>query len=579
MDKKYRLILVTLLVLILTSLAFRWVIFANAPNRDYYFNIQKNQDLFGRIYEEIVLNYVEEVDPNKFIRAGINGMLRELDPYTVFIEQEDSDELHIRTKGKYGGIGLRIIQRENYPTVIEPPMSDTPAERAGIIEGDQIIAVDGKSMKNMSVSEVAKQLRGEPGTKITIKVRRGSEPEPIEFHLIRAIITVKDITYKDLIKDEIGYIQLSNFSKDAGKEMQQALRELKNRGMKGLVLDLRGNPGGLLEAAIEVTESFVAKDQVIVTTKGRIKSANKSYISQMPPIWEGPLVVLVDGASASASEIASGAIQDLDRGLILGTQTYGKGLVQTLLPRVSENADLKITTAKYFIPSGRLIQKKDYFSEQKNGIFAAEDDSTQSDSSKNADNDEKKKPLTAFKTRNGRTVYEGGGITPDITIKGHEYNSYQIALERKSMIFGFAVAYFSKHSDLKPDFEVTESMLNEFRAYLEEKKFDYNPTGFSYLDRFEKSIKEEGNLEAVNTHLQAIRQLITENKKSAFDQNIDYIRKNLKVELAAKMGGYKAKVETTAQSDPVLSRAIEILKNTNQYTEILTGNQIKEARK
>ncbi len=579
MDKKYRLILVTLLVLMLTSLAFRWVIFANAPNRDYYFNIQKNQDLFGRIYEEIVLNYVEEVDPNKFIRAGINGMLRELDPYTVFIEQEDSDELHIRTKGKYGGIGLRIIQRENYPTVIEPPMSDTPAERAGIIEGDQIIAVDGKSMKNISVSEVAKQLRGEPGTKITIKVRRGSEPEPIEFHLIRAIISVKDITYKDLIKDEIGYIQLSNFSKDAGKEMQQALRELKNRGMKGLVLDLRGNPGGLLEAAIEVTENFVAKDQVIVTTKGRIKSSNKSYISQMPPIWEGPLVVLVDGASASASEIASGAIQDLDRGLILGTQTYGKGLVQTLLPRVSENADLKITTAKYYIPSGRLIQKKDYFSEQKNGIFTSEEDSTEIDSIKKADRDEKKKSIKAFKTKNGRTVYEGGGITPDITVNGHEYNSYQIALERKSMIFGFAVAYFSKHSELKPDFEVTDTMLNEFRAYLQEKKFDYNPAGFGYLDRFEKAIKEEGNLEEVNTHLQAIRQLITENKKNAFDQNIDYIRRNLKIELAAKIGGYKAKVETAVQSDPVLIKAIEILKSPAQYSETLSGSKINEARK
>jgi carboxyl-terminal processing protease len=458
-------------------------------------------------------------------------------------------------------------------------MSDTPAERAGIIEGDQIIAVDSKSTKNISVSEIAKKLRGDPGSKITLKIRRGNEPEPIEFHLIRAIITVRDITYKDLITDEIGYVQLTNFSKDAGKEMQQALRELKNRGMKSLILDLRGNPGGLLEAAIEVTENFVAKDQVIVTTKGRMKSANKSYISQIPPLWEGPLVVLVDGSSASASEIASGAIQDLDRGLILGTQTFGKGLVQTLLPRVSEGADLKITTAKYYIPSGRLIQKKDYFSDQKNGIFATEEDSTLDDSLKNSDNGENKKPLAAFKTRNGRTVFEGGGITPDIAVKGHEYNSYQIALERKSMIFGFTVAYFAKHSDLKPDFEVTDTVLDEFRAYLQEKNFDYNLAGFSYLDQFEKSIKEEGRLEAVDPHLQAIRQLISENKKNAFNQNIDYIRKNLKIELAAKVGGYKAKVETTAQSDPVLRKAIEILKSPDQYTTILSGSTIKEVRK
>jgi len=573
--KKKHLFLVTILVLTLTTIGLRLVDYVKAQQHDYYADVQQNQILFGQIYEKILLRYAEEIDPEKFVRAGINGMLGELDPYTVFIEQEDNTELQILLKNKYGGLGMRIIKREGFPTIIEPPINDTPAERAGIQEGDQIIEINGKSTKKLTVSGAAKQLRGEPGTKVSITIKRAGEPEPIEFHLIRAIIAVKDITYKNMLQNDVGYIQLSHFSKDAGNEVLQAIGELKLKGMKSLILDLRGNPGGLLEAAVTVTDNFLEKDELIVSTKGRIKSSNNSYTSKKAPTWDGPLVILVDGNSASASEIASGAIQDLDRGVIIGSPTFGKGLVQTVikLPGIRKKVDLKLTTAKYYIPSGRLIQKQDFFNKGTNNVLLASNsptlDSVSTDSSK-----KKNKKLKKFKTRNGRVIYEGGGITPDIVIDAGKLNRYQIALERKSMIFGFAVIYYAKHPELGSDFEITNEMLDNFREYLKEKKFTYKSAGLTYLENFEKSIKNIENRQAVVEHLEAIKNILEETKKDDFDKNKSYIKRRLKSEIAAKIDGYKGKIEATFKTDPVFLKALDVLSTPEKYSTILKDSSI-----
>lgn len=570
MLKKKYLFFVIILAIGLTAFSGQVINYVNATNQDYYYEIKENQKLFGRIYEEISMRYVETIDPSKFIRSGINGMLGELDPYTVFIEKEDNIELKIMTKGKYGGLGMRIIKREGFPTIIEPPMSETPAERAGIREGDQIIEINGKSTTKLSVDKTAKLLRGKPGTKVSITIKRAGEPEPIEFHLIRAVIEVKDITYKGMISDDIGYVQLSHFSKDAGKEVRQAIEELKLQGMQKMILDLRSNPGGLLDAAVKVTDNFLQKGEPVVSTKGRFNAANQDYISENSPIWgDNPLVILVDGGSASASEITSGAIQDLDRGVIIGSPTFGKGLVQTLV-HVSNEADLKLTTAKYYIPSGRLIQKKDVFHRGEENVFLNSGDST--DIEIPSADQKTKKSAKIFRTRNNRSVKEGNGITPDISVKGTTYNRFRTTLIRKSMFFGFAVQYCADHPDLKIDSEVTQSMLDAFREYLKVKKFDYKPAGLSYLDKFEKAIKKEKLNGDLKTHLDGIKKILEAGKEAAFTENTEFISTRLKMEIAAKLGGTKAKLETVFHTDPAILKAIETLEKTEYYYSILQGD-------
>jgi carboxyl-terminal processing protease len=559
-------------ILTVVGWAFDWGVGVSA---DYVHEIRKNIEIFGLVYQEISRKYVEPVDPDKFMKAGIRGMLDALDPYTVLIEKDDNAQLQIITHGKYGGLGMLIGTRDGWPTVVEQPYEGTPALKAGIREGDRIIEVDGVSTKGKDVSDVASRLRGEVGTAVTIKIAREGEPEPLEFHLIRAEITVHDVTYSGIIQDGIGYVKLTRFSKNAGYEVNQAIRDLRSQGLKSLILDLRSNPGGLLEAAVEVAENFVKKGDLVVSTKGRVGGSDKEYRAEKDPVLSDlPLVVLVNQWSASASEIVAGAIQDLDRGVIVGVPTFGKGLVQTVV-NLNHDAALKITTAKYYVPSGRLIQKENKKSAGEDNIFAAAEDEGLVTTSPQAPDEPEEKNLPIYRTKSGRLVYGGGGIKPDIEVPADTLSRFELELTRKAVLFNFAVAYAGKHPDLKRDFEIDEAILTEFRQVLRDKKFTYTSQSEMQLAELKKAAADEGYLSDIQGSLTALEQALQHEKEADSERSRDFIRRGLEREITAKLFGSRAQVEVTFDDDAVIKEAVALLLDTAAYSAILSGEKTK----
>ena len=525
---------------------------ADAAKPDYYMAISRSMSTFGKVYEEITKRYVEDVDPEKFMQAGIEGMLNTLDPYTVFIEKEDRSELQIMTRGKYGGVGMRISKRDGWPTVAEPPFENTPSQKAGIREGDKIIEVDSVSTKDLSISETAARLRGKPGTAVHIKIRRIGVERPLEFRLIRAEIKVEEITYSGFITDDIGYIRLAHFSRNVGAQMAHEISKLKAQGMKKLILDLRGNPGGLLESAVEVADNFFDKGTKIVSTKGKFANTDRDYKAERNPVWgTEPLVVLVDTMSASASEIVAGAIQDHDRGLIIGNPTFGKGLVQTVVP-ISNEAALKITTAKYYIPSGRLIQKPHFYHDEKVLMSVAKPDSSK-----------------VFTTDSGREVKGNGGIQPDIRVERRQLPRIVIEMIMKSMFFNFSLEYTATHSDLPRNFEVDDQILSDFKAFLTEKNFIHRTEEDELVKELKDVIKKKGYDGDAKAAMAQLESVIERQKQDDFEEGLDYIKMYIKSEIAAKLWGTAAKVEATFTSSPAIQKAIEVLSADDQYYAIL----------
>jgi len=546
----------------------------SARSPDYYYAIQKNIELFGKVYQEISKRYVEEIDPEKFMQAGIRGMLSTLDPYTVLIEKDDGEELQIMTQGKYGGVGMRIAPRNGMPTVVEPPFEGTPALKAGIREGDVILEVDGVSTKTITINEVASKLRGEVGTEVTVKIAREGEAKPLEFRLVRAEIVVKDVVYSGFIEEGIGYIKLMHFSRNAGQEVEEAIRALKKQGLKALVLDLRNDPGGLLESAVAVAENFIPKGKLIVSTKGRSEGSAQEYRSARDPVLgDLPLVVLVNEYSASASEIVAGAIQDLDRGVILGTDTWGKGLVQTVIP-ITRDAALKVTTAKYYLPSGRLIQKPEMLRHEFS-VFTQDTlsgpDGPEKPDYHDGKADQRDTVKVEYKTATGRMVYGDGGIRPDITIPPQKLNRFEQELLRKSMLFNFAVAYASKNRNVPRDFQVDEPLLQQFKSFLAEKKFTYRTDGEDELEKLEKVARENHYAPETLAVLAQMKQALEREKGKDFQRSLEFIQRELRREIAAKFWGTRAEVEATFTFDPVIQKAVEVVKHPENYSSILKG--------
>lgn len=546
------------LVVLLLFLSIAILNSSFASNEQMYLKLDKGLFYLKQVYETISRNYVDEVDPEGLSKSAIKGIVQELDPYTVFFEKKGSEQLDIITKGKYGGLGMEIGKQENKITVISP-IDDTPAQRAGIRAGDIIITINGMSTKDMSIKEASEKLRGPAGTKVDLEIQRPGLSEPIKLTLTRQEIVIKDVPYADFIEPGIAVIRLSSFSDKANTEVRDAIRNLQNKGsIEKIILDLRGNPGGLLSSAVEIANIFLPKGEMVVQTRGINERENQFKTTDNPLLPDIPLVVLVDGGSASASEIVAGAIQDLDRGVVIGSKTFGKGLVQQVFPVDKINdAFLKITTAKYYIPSGRCIQKEDY--KKNKEVFT--------DLSDSVDYNNHKK----YFTRNGRVVYGGGGIQPDVEVEREKMDHFFVSLLSQGYFFRFTVDYLARHPELRQsnDFMVNEDILNEFRNYLKQKDMDFDIEGESELEDFLKIAQEEKyNSELVDLVTVALQKLEKE-KNNEFDKNLEEIRQSLESEFSEKLGGTSARIASILKNDQTISKALDILKSQQEYSSIL----------
>jgi carboxyl-terminal processing protease len=498
------------------------------------------------------------VDPEGLSKSAIIGIVNELDPYTVFFERKGSERLEIITTGKYGGLGMEISRQNNYITVIAP-IDDTPAKRAGIRAGDIISKIDNESAEGMSLDDASSKLRGRIGTEVTLEIKRPGREEPITLVLIRQEIIIKDVSYSDFIEPGIAFFRMTSFSDKAASELRHAIRDVQQKGViEKVILDLRGNPGGLLASSIEVSNIFIPRGELIVKTKGNHEREAEYTTTQNAILPDVPLVVLVDGGSASASEIVSGAVQDLDRGVIIGTKTFGKGLVQQVysVDKIND-AFIKITTAKYYIPSGRCIQREDY--KKNKEIYMDLADSTERDNHKK------------YYTKNRRIVYGNGGITPDIEVKIERTDPFIFSLWAGGHFFNFAVDYLSKHPEKKADngFTVTEDIIDNFRNYTNERSKEIPIDGENQLKDFLEIAQEENyDPDLVDLITVSLQKLEIE-KKNEFEQNINDIKQTLEVEFAEKLGGTKTRIATTFKYDETLNAALKILKNQENYQQIL----------
>jgi len=551
-------------ILIPAALVFLVSVFSlgmwEATDSDLMFKIYRSVDVFSKVYKEIAINYVDEVDPDRFMRAGIDGMLKTLDPYTVFVGDKEGDELDLVITGKYAGVGITIAVRDGMVTVINL-VEGYSAAKQGIEIGDHILEVDGKSMVGAKPEDVRALVRGAPGTEVRMKIDREGETALLEYVLLREEIPVKNVTYAGYIEPGIGYIRLERFSRTAGDDVRSAVKDLMSQGsLKGVILDLRNNPGGLLDIAVNITSKFVPEKSLIVTTKGRRSEADRKYYSAETPMASDlPLAVLVDRGSASASEIVAGAIQDLDRGIIVGERTFGKGLVQTI-SRLTENSSVKVTTARYYTPSGRCIQEVDYSHRSKDGVFATIPDSLRRE----------------FKTASNRKVYDGGGIQPDSLVVEEEYGRIVDELLRKAMFFKFANTYAAQHASLPENFDITPSLLKEFEQFLKEKKFVYQEEAELKLKEL-KGIAEKARYnKAFLGELAQLSGLVELEKSRTTERYEKEMRSFLKTEIVGRLKGERARIESTFGDDKQLNVAVSLLKNKKLYDKLLSGQPSKK---
>lgn len=547
MKRKRWIFIALLLILPLSGFVF--------VNKDLYFEISKNIDIFTRVYKEITFNYVDEIRPEQFLRAGIKGMLSTLDPYTVFIDEKRKDDIDIITNGKYGGVGISIGVRDNNVTILEI-MDGYSAQRQGLSIGDIIIRVDDNPISVENYEDVSIYVKGEPGTFVNIKIMRGTRNDTLTFQLLREEIIIKNIAFYGFFPSESNnaYIKLNGFTRTAGEEFRKALSELKKqKEVKSIILDLRGNPGGLLDIAVDVTNKFIKKGELIVSTKGRDSNSVKHYYALQEPVFaDTKLIVLVNDGSASASEIVAGAIQDHDRGIILGTKTFGKGLVQTITP-LSYNTSLKITTAKYFTPSGRCIQKIDY--SKKNDVIAKYDTLL----------------VTSFSTDNQRKVYSSGGISPDSVVIVEELSDITKDLLAKGIIFKFATSFFSKNT--KPLKELDKNLtFIEFNKYLLSQNYRFESPVEKKTKELLTLLENEKTYESIKTKLESVKTESIELSNTLLLTNKDEISGYLMQEIASRYDGSEGRIKVFLENDIQFQQALRLIDNNQMYYKILKKN-------
>ncbi|MBQ3355116.1 MAG: S41 family peptidase [Bacteroidales bacterium] len=524
------------------------------------FEISKSIDIYNSLLRELNLNYVDEINPAELNETAINAMLKEMDPYTVFIPESEIENYKLMTTGEYGGIGA-LIQYDGEYTRISDPYEGWPAQKAGLQAGDAIISVNGVDTHKKPTDQVSELLKGQPGTEVTIKVKRYGVEKPIEFKLKREKVKIDNIPYATVFDNGIGYVSLGSFTKNAGNEMKQHLVEMKKEhDLKGFIIDLRGNGGGLMNEAVDIVNLFIPKGKPVVSTKGKSQHAGSVYHTNNQPIDEQvPVAILVDGGSASASEIVAGSIQDYDRGVIIGQRTFGKGLVQNILP-LTYNTQMKVTIAKYYIPSGRCIQEIDYSKNKKQDTLTSHLSPLTSDTLG--------KP---FKTEAGRTVYEGHGIMPDVKIEPKQYATATAYLYAKNYIFDYATKYVSEHKTIAPakEFKIDDATYNDFMAFVKEKGFSYTTESEKKLEELKKKAKDEGYYESIGNQLENLEAQLKADKENDLTKNRADIEDLLRLEIVGRYYYQVGRIMASLENDPDLKEAFDILLDQKRYQSIL----------
>jgi carboxyl-terminal processing protease len=532
-------------------------IFIGAAYTPDYFEISKNLDIFYSVYKELNVGYVDPTKPGQLMKTGIDAMLNSLDPYTVYYTENDIEDYRFLTTGEYGGIGA-TVNDINGKIIIADPYEGFAAYKAGLRAGDQIVGVNGINVEGKKSDDIGSLLKGQAGTPLKLKVLKAGQGAPVEVSLNREEIKTKAVPYSGMLPNsETGYIKLISFTDNCSNEVKDAIVSLKGQGCKNLVLDLRGNLGGLLLEAVNIVNFFTEKGHEVVFTKGKIAEWDKTYLSVNNPLdLQIPLVVLVDENSASASEIVSGALQDLDRAVILGKRTYGKGLVQQTKDLVY-NAKIKFTVAKYYIPSGRCVQALDYSNKDEEGRVEKVPDSL----------------ITAFKTKGGRIVYDGAGVMPDVKTKDEKFDNILISLISKFHIFNYATLYYLNHKEIAPvkDFKLTEAEYQEFINYLKDKDFSYKTKSELELADLRKDAEEDKNFEDIKPEFDALLNKMTANKKDDLTKHQEAIKKFLEEEITSRYYFQKGRVEFSLKNDSDLKEAMGLLSNPDKVKTILTS--------
>lgn len=525
------------------------------------FEIAKSIDIYNNVLRQLNMNYVDEINPAELNEAAINAMLEGLDPYTVFIPESQIEDVKLMTTGEYGGIGATIQYFEGKVQIAEP-YEGFPAAKAGLIPGDVFLEVNGMDVTGKTSAEVSELLKGTPGTTLKLKMQRLGEKEPIVKEVKREKIKIDNIPYSTVFDNGVGYAILSQFTKDCAKELKDVIVDMKKKhDLKGFILDLRGNGGGLLNEAVDIVNMFVPKNKLVVYQKGKVKDQNYNHYTKHEPLdLDIPLVILVNEGSASASEIVAGSIQDFDRGVIVGQRTFGKGLVQNIFP-MSYNTQIKVTVAHYYLPSNRCIQEIDYSKKNKK---AAADTLTKNDTLGQA-----------FHTANGRVVYEGHGIQPDVKLEPQMMSTITTHLYAKNLFFKYANLYYSKHKSIKgpKDFKITDEIYDDFMKFVKDEGFNFTSKSEEDIKQLEKTAKAEGYLEQIKPILdQAVAAIEVEKTKDLLD-NRSEIEMLIETEIVTRYYYQKGRIIATLEDDPELKRAFEVILNQEEYNNILKGTK------
>lgn len=544
--------------LFLTLFGAFLILFSTPISAQNDFEIAKNVDIFVSILKELNEKYADEISPGKLTQTAIDAMLESLDPYTVYYPESEIEDYRLMTTGQYGGVGA-LIQQHGKDVVISEPYEGTPSQKAGLRAGDIVKKVNGQSLEGKNSSDVSAAMKGQPGSTLVLEVFRPSENKTLTFNIVREEIKMPNIPYSGIIGDNVGYVKLDQFTEKAGSEVREAFLKLKEEGMKYFILDLRENGGGLLNEAVNIMNIFVDQGVTIVETKGKIPEQQNVHKTRMPVTDKDiPVVVLINDHSASASEIVSGAFQDLDRGVIVGKKSFGKGLVQNVLP-MDYNTSLKITVAKYYIPSGRCVQNIEYF---------------QKDTTKGA----YKIPdslAVAYKTKNGRTVYDKGGVEPDVVTPDSLLSDILFALVTNNLIFDFANNYRAQHETIAPadEFKVDDLLYEEFVTYLKDKDYSYKSTTEEVLEQLKKTAEEDKKFESIEPIYNQLKERLEQEKSRDLMTYKNEISQYLASEIVVRYYYQKGRIMNMLSYDTDIATAKAVLLDQQRYKSILSPNK------